>query len=118
MTRQHIRRYFRHGTLTQIHTFEAVARLGSFTRAADELCLAQPTVSVHMQKLSDMVGVPLLQQVGKRIQITAAGNALLNGCADILQTLSLVEDKIAPMRNSKREKPQAAVLENSLLHKA
>jgi LysR family transcriptional regulator, low CO2-responsive transcriptional regulator len=103
MTRNQIRRYFRHGTLTQLSTFEAIARHGSFTRAAEELCMAQPTVSVHIKKLTETVGMPLLKQVGKRIQLTDAGYELQTGCTEILQALWRFERKIARMRNIKSE---------------
>ena len=68
-----LRRYFRHGMLPQLMVFEAVARLGSFTRAGDELCLAQPTVSVQVRKLSETLGLKLLEQSGRKIVLTEAG---------------------------------------------
>ena len=68
-----LRRYFRHGMLPQLMVFEAVARLGSFTRAGDELCLAQPTVSVQVRKLSETLGLKLLEQSGRKIALTEAG---------------------------------------------
>ena len=75
MPRSKIRRYLKHGTLPQISVFEAVARLGSYTKAAEELYMAQPTVSVQMKKLSETVGVPLVEQIGKRVHLTEAGRA-------------------------------------------
>ena len=54
-----VRRFLRHGMLPQLAVFEAVARHGSFTRAAEELHLAQPTVSTQIKKLSDTLGLPL-----------------------------------------------------------
>jgi DNA-binding transcriptional LysR family regulator len=54
----------RHTTLRQFQIFEAIVRLGSFTRAAEELFLTQPTVSMQTKKLSDSIGLPLLEQVG------------------------------------------------------
>jgi LysR family transcriptional regulator, low CO2-responsive transcriptional regulator len=68
-----LRRYFRHGMLPQLMVFEAVARLGSFTRAGDELCLAQPTVSVQVRKLSETLGLPLVKSSGRRVELTEAG---------------------------------------------
>ncbi len=103
MTQTQIRRYFRNGSLTQLRTFEAVARHASFTRAAEELCLSQPTVSVHIKKLTQALGLALFKQTGMRIELTAAGRELRAGCVDILQILSLVEEKIAPLRKIKPE---------------
>ncbi len=47
----------RHSTLRQLEVFSAIARLGSFTRAAEELFLTQPTVSMQIKKLTDAVGL-------------------------------------------------------------
>ncbi len=77
MSPPNIHRYLRHGTLPQLHLFEATARLGNFTRAAEELHMAQPTASVQIKKLSETIGVPLFEQVGKRVYLTDAGRRLL-----------------------------------------
>ena len=66
----------RHTTLRQLEVFEAIARLGNFTRAAEELHLTQPTVSMQIKKLTDAVGLPLFEQVGKKVYLTEAGRAL------------------------------------------
>ena len=59
MLQSGIRRYLRHGTLPQLRVFEASARLGNLTRAAEELHIAQPTASVQIRKLTETVGLPL-----------------------------------------------------------
>lgn len=51
MRHPELRRYIRHGTLVQLSVFETVARLGSYTGAANALHMAQPTVSMHMKRL-------------------------------------------------------------------
>ena len=102
-----IRRYLKHGTLPQLRVFEAVVRHGSFTRAAEELHIAQPTVSVQVRKLTETVGLPLLEPAGKRVQPTAAGRALYEACHDIFGTLACVEDVLAGLRVHK-EAPQQA----------
>ena len=61
MPQSKIRRYLKHGTLPQLSVFEAVARHGNYTRAAEELYMAQPTVSVHIKKLSETIGLPLFE---------------------------------------------------------
>ena len=93
-----IRRYLKHGTLTQLRVFEAVVRNGGYTRAAAELHLAQPTVSVQIKKLTQTVGAPLLEQVGRRIRPTLAGEALHQACLDLFETLSTLEDVVASQR--------------------
>ncbi len=63
-------------TLHQLKVFEAAARHGSFTRAAEELFLTQPTVSMQIKQLTKSVGLPLFEQVGKRLYLTEAGREL------------------------------------------
>jgi len=96
-----IRRYLKHGMLPQLRVFEAVTRHGNFTRAAEELYLAQPTVSVQIRKLTDTVGLPLLEQVGKRVHPTSAGRRLYGACQDIFRTLDGVEDALSDIRGLK-----------------
>lgn len=95
MTRSKIRRYIRHGMLPQLGVFEAVARLGNFTRAAEELHMAQPTVSVHIKKLTETIGQPLLEQVGKTIRLTSAGKELQALGNEIFETFARFEQKLA-----------------------
>ena len=63
--------------LPKLRIFAAVARTGSFTRAADELDLRQPTVSQQVQVLERSLRTPLFERMGRRVQVTAAGAALL-----------------------------------------
>ncbi|HEY0603908.1 MAG TPA: LysR family transcriptional regulator [Herpetosiphonaceae bacterium] len=63
--------------LPKLRIFAAVARTGSFTRAADELDLRQPTVSQQIQVLERSLRTPLFERMGRRVQLTAAGAALL-----------------------------------------
>ena len=67
----------RHATLRQLKVFEAVARLLSFSRAAEELHLTQPAVSTQVARLAEHAGNVLFEQFGKKIYLTAAGTELL-----------------------------------------
>lgn len=98
MPQSDIRRFLKHGTLPQLRVFEASARLGNFTRAAQELHMAQPTASVQIKKLSETVGLPLFEQVGKRIYLTEAGKRVYAGCGDVFRALSRLEEALAEMR--------------------
>ena len=98
MPQSKIRRYLRHGTLPQLSVFEAVARLGSFTRAAEELYMAQPTVSVQIKKLTETIGLPVLEQVGKSVRLTPVGKELQAVCSEVFGTLTRFEQKVADMR--------------------
>ncbi|MBM4180296.1 MAG: LysR family transcriptional regulator [Betaproteobacteria bacterium] len=77
----------RHSTFRQLEIFEAIARLGSFTRAAEELHLTQPTVSMQMKKLCDAVGTALVEQVGKKVLLTEDGRELAQASRDIFAIL-------------------------------
>jgi len=63
-------------TLRQLEVFEAVARLESFTRAAESLHLSQPGVSMQIKQLEERVGLPLFEQMGKTIFLTDAGREI------------------------------------------
>lgn len=109
MPQSKVRRFLKHGTLPQLSVFEAVARLGNFTRAAEELYMAQPTVSVHVKKLTETVGLPLFEQVGRKVYLTEAGVVLHAACKDIFRTLAGVEDAYAQMRSLERGRLRVAV---------
>jgi DNA-binding transcriptional LysR family regulator len=93
-----IRRYLKHGTLPQLRAFEASARLGSFTRAAQELHMSQATASVQIKKLTETVGLPLFEQVGKRIYLTDAGRQLYSVCNELFGVLAGFEQRLNQMR--------------------
>ena len=93
-----IRRYLKHGTLPQLRVFEASARLGSLTRAAEELHIAQPTASVQIKKLAETVGLPLFEQVGRRVYLTDAGQHVYAGCHNVFHALSVLEETLNGMR--------------------
>ena len=104
-----IRRYVKHGMLPQLAVFEAVARHGNFTRAAEELYMAQPTVSIQIKKLTETMGLPLLEQVGKRVYPTEAGRVLQAACEDIFRRIAGTEDALANLRGLKSGRLQLAV---------
>ena len=93
-----LRRYFRHGMFPQLMVFEAVARLGSVTRAAEELHLAQPTASTHIRKLSETLELKLFEQQGRGLQTTAAGRELLATCDELIAVLVRSESRLAALR--------------------
>lgn len=100
----------RHSTLRQLEVFESIARLGSFTRAAEELYLTQPTVSMQIKKLADAVGLPLFEQIGKKMYLTDAGRELQKTCRGIFDHLSHFEMVSADMKGLKTGKLRLAVV--------
>ncbi len=97
-----MRHFARRVTIRQLEIFEAAARLGSYSRAADVLHLSQPTVSMQLKKLADMVGMPLFEHMGKRIHLTAAGRALCSTCREVFRALDGFEMTIADMQGLKQ----------------
>jgi DNA-binding transcriptional LysR family regulator len=65
-----------HVTLRQIEVFNVVARHQNFTRAAEELHLSQPAVSMQVRQLEESIGLPLFEQVGKQMHMTEAGEQM------------------------------------------
>lgn len=100
----------RHVTLRQFQVFEAIYRLGSFTRAAEELFLTQPTVSMQIKKLTDVLGMPLFEHVGRNVEPTEAGAELYNACRNLFETLANLEMKIADLKGLKRGRLRMAVI--------
>ena len=100
----------RHSTLRQLEVFEAIARLKSFTRAAEELFLTQPTVSMQIKKLTDDIGLPLFEQVGKKIYLTDAGKELYQTCQGIFEHFSRFEMIASDMKGLKSGKLRLAVV--------
>ena len=91
MTRPRFRPFFRHGLLPQLIAFEACFRLGGVTRASDELCLAQSTVSGLLSRLSETVGAPVVLAKGGRIEITREGREVATLCEEIFGSLERFE---------------------------
>lgn len=100
----------RQSTLHQLKVFETVARWGSITRAAEELSLTQPTVSMQVKQLAKNIGTPLFEQVGKKLYLTEAGRELAVTCQQIFEQLSLFEMKIADLQGMKRGRLRLATV--------
>ncbi|MEO1385936.1 MAG: LysR substrate-binding domain-containing protein [Cyanobacteria bacterium J06634_6] len=99
-----------HATLHQLKVFEATARHGSFTRAAEELYLTQPTVSIQVKQLTKAVGLPLFEQIGKRLYLTEAGQKLLSTCQEIFNGLEQFEMSVADLKGMKQGQLKLAVI--------
>ena len=84
----------RNATLRQIQVFETIARLGSFSRAAELLHLTQPTVSMQVKKLSETLNTPLFETIGRKPHLTEAGKELYEPAKIILNQLLITEEKI------------------------
>lgn len=99
-----------HVTLRQLKVFESVARLLSFSKAAEELFLTQPAVSLQIKQLEEVVSLPLFEQIGKRIHLTEAGQELYQYSRAIAQQLSDMELALDELKGLERGKLNIAVV--------
>jgi DNA-binding transcriptional LysR family regulator len=89
-------------TLRQLQVFESVARHLSHSRAAVELYLSQPAVSMQMRQLEQTLGVPLFEQTGKKLFLTEGGRELLHYSLTILQQMQELEAVFGEMKGLER----------------
>ncbi len=89
-------------TFRQLKLLEAVARNSSFTRASEELHLTQPAVSTQIKQLEQEVGMPLFEQMGKKIFLTEAGREMVAFSRDIAQQFRDIESVLDDMKGVKR----------------
>lgn len=99
-----------HITLRQLKVFEAVARHLSFSRAAEELFLTQPAVSIQVKQLEESVALPLFEQMGKRIYLTEAGQELYQYSRAIAQQLADMELTLDELKGLERGKLNISVV--------
>ncbi len=85
-------------TFAQLRSFEAVARLGGITKAAQALHLTQPTVSTQLRELADTVGVALLTPAGRGVQLTDAGRHLLTTVSRMFENWQEFEEGVADLQ--------------------
>jgi DNA-binding transcriptional LysR family regulator len=89
-------------TLRQLRTFKTVADLNSFSLAAQRLKLSQPSVSYQVKELEETLGLPLLDRLGKRVQLTEGGTLLYGYARRMLDVLDDATVAIEEMRGIKR----------------
>lgn len=88
----------RRWTLRQLDVFATVARTGSLTRAAAEVHLTQPAVSMQLRALEDSVGVPLVEPAGRGIRLTDAGHEFAAQVEEVLERLEHLDELAARWR--------------------
>lgn len=85
-------------TLRQLQVFERVSALLSYSRAAEELYLSQPAVSMQIKSLEEGVGMPLLERVGKKLFLTDAGREMRQCALNMHKELLQVEHTLDEMK--------------------
>lgn len=100
----------RHATLHQLRIFHAVAQHNSFARAAEALHLSPPTLSLQVKQLSETIGQPLFEQLGKKIFLTAAGATLAQACDDIETRMERLSQDLLGLQGIERGTFKLAIL--------
>jgi len=88
----------KHVTLRQLRTFTEVARLLSYSAAARALHLTQPAVSMQVRQLEQAAGLPLLEQLGRKLHLTDAGRELLRYAARVSDLLREAEEAMKALQ--------------------
>lgn len=99
-----------HLTLQQLRLFESVARHGSYTRAAEELFLTQPAVSIQIKRLENQAGLPLFEKIGKKIFPTTAGKAMYEASLDILNRVEDLSNSFEELKGTVKGSLQVSVV--------
>ncbi len=99
-----------HFTLRQLQVFEKVANHLNYSRAAEELYLSQPAVSMQIKQLEENIGLPLFEQMGKKIFLTAAGIELHHYSRNIAQQISEMEVVLNEMKGLNQGKLTLSVV--------
>lgn len=86
-------------TLRQFRVFDAVARHLSFSRAAEELHLSQPAVSMQVRGIEAILGMRLTEQLGKKIFLTEAGREVLHASQAITARLDDLQANLAQLQS-------------------
>jgi LysR family hydrogen peroxide-inducible transcriptional activator len=94
----------------QLRYFCAVVRAGSFTRAAEELGIAQPSLSQQIRVLEKQVGTPLFERLGRSIRLTPHGEALSQRAVNILQQVAEAQSSMADLREGVRGRLRLGVI--------
>lgn len=100
----------RHLTLHQLRIFLSVAEHQSFSKAARSLHLSPPTLSLQVKQLSETVGQPLFEQIGKQIYLTAAGHQLAAASRDITDRLERLSEDLSALEGVERGQVRLAIL--------
>jgi len=96
-------------TLRQLRIFNEVCDLRSYSRAAEEMALTQPAVSLQIRQLEELIGQPLFEYVGKKLYLTEAAEALQKASRDIFGRLENLDMQLSDMQGSLQGQLKLAV---------
>lgn len=100
----------RHATMRQLRVFSAAATHLSFARAAAELHLTPPAVSLQIAELERHAGQPLFDRLGKRLYLTKAGEAMLRAAREIIAEVARLEGELSELGGIERGRLNVGVI--------
>ncbi len=89
-------------TFRQLKVFEVLVRHRNYTKAAQELYLSQPAVSMQVKQLEEQVELPLLEKIGKKLYLTEAGEEIYQYARNTLQKQRDTEEIIEQLKDLQR----------------
>lgn len=102
-------------TIRHLKTFCAVCRLGGITRAAEELCVAQPSVSQTVSELERYYGVKLFDRMGRKLLLTPEGERLRIKAEEAIAAFSEFEDAARDTKDRRSVRIGASVTVGQML---
>lgn len=84
--------------LDRLRIFHAVAKTGSFTRAAEVVHLTQPGISKHIRQMEEYYGVPLFDRLPRKVVLTQAGEVLFEATQEIMGLIAAAEQRIQDLK--------------------
>ena len=87
--------------LTQLRYFQAVGKYKNFTRAAEEMHVSQPSITVAVKELEKELNIDLLQRNSKKVTLTAEGQYFLNQSSEILDKLDFLVQEMKDKKDCK-----------------
>jgi DNA-binding transcriptional LysR family regulator len=87
-------------TFRQLQIFRAVCESRSYSRAAEEMALTQPAVSLQIRQLEELLGQPLFDYIAKKLYLTPAAEALLRASEDVFGRLEALDMQLSDLQGS------------------
>lgn len=87
-------------SLHQLKVFQKVALLMNYTKAASELGLTQPAVSIQLKQLENNLELPLFEKIGKKLFLTPAGQQLKIFCNDLFERFANIDMTLSALKGN------------------
>ena len=100
----------RRATLHQLRIFDTLAQHMSITRTAEVLHLTPPAISIQVKQLAEATGQPLFEQVGKKLYLTEAGEAVASACRDVSARMERLAQELAALQGLEKGTLSVSIL--------